>query len=89
MATENGDVIYTRADIETGLSRSGVVCGVTIAAGALAGGGLVALGGFGTVSALTVPVLAAVLVQVAVVLAIVNPEFARTGPPSLEAMIGR
>ena len=56
------------ADIETGLSRGGVVIGVAIAAGALAAGGLIALGPhrlpvLGTVSALTVPVLAAMVLQ--------------------------
>jgi predicted MFS family arabinose efflux permease len=46
-----------RADIESALSRSGVVAGVAIAGGALLGGGLVALGPIGRISALTVPVL--------------------------------
>lgn len=52
------------ADIESGLSRSGVVIGVAIATGALAGGGLVALGPIGRFSALTVPVLVALGIQV-------------------------
>jgi DHA1 family tetracycline resistance protein-like MFS transporter len=51
------------ADIETGLSRSGVVIGVAVAGGALAGGGVVALGPFGPVSSLTGPVLLAILLQ--------------------------
>ncbi|MEV4638999.1 MFS transporter [Actinoplanes sp. NPDC049548] len=52
------------ADIETGLSRSGVVIGVAIAAGALLTGGLVALGPFGPVSALSSPVYVALGLQV-------------------------
>jgi DHA1 family tetracycline resistance protein-like MFS transporter len=59
-----------RADIESGLSRSGVVLGVAVAGGALTGGGLVALGPVGRFSALTVPVLAGLLVQVAALLAV-------------------
>jgi DHA1 family tetracycline resistance protein-like MFS transporter len=53
-----------RADIESGLSRGGVVAGVAIAGGALIGGGLVALGPIGRISALTVPVLASLVWQV-------------------------
>jgi MFS transporter, DHA1 family, tetracycline resistance protein len=52
------------ADIESGLSRGGVVAGVAIAGGALLGGGLVALGPIGGISALTVPVLASLGWQV-------------------------
>lgn len=52
------------ADIETGLSRSGIVLGAAVAGGALLGGGLVALGPIGPVSALTVPVLASIALQV-------------------------
>jgi DHA1 family tetracycline resistance protein-like MFS transporter len=57
------------ADIETGLTRSGIVIGLAIGGGALASGGLVAmgplqLGRWGDVSALTVPVLAAFVLQV-------------------------
>jgi len=52
------------ADIESGLSRSGVVIGVAIAGGALLGGGLVALGPIGGFSALTVPVLVSLILQV-------------------------
>jgi MFS transporter, DHA1 family, tetracycline resistance protein len=51
------------ADIETGLSRSGVVIGVAVAGGALLSGGLVALGPWGRVSALTGPVLLSILLQ--------------------------
>jgi len=51
-----------RTDIERGLSRATAVLGVAIAAGALAGGGLVALDPVPVVEALAVPlVLAAVL----------------------------
>jgi MFS family permease len=52
------------ADIETGLSRSGVVLGVAIAVGALAAGGLVALDPFSAVSALSLPVYLALGLQV-------------------------
>ena len=52
-----------RADIESGLSRGGAVAGLAIAGGALLGGGLVALGPIGPFSALTVPVLAALMWQ--------------------------
>lgn len=51
------------ADIETGLSRSGIVVGVAVAGGALLGGGVVALGPYGPVTALTAPVLVAILLQ--------------------------
>jgi hypothetical protein len=53
------------ADIETGLSRSGAVLGVAIAGGALLSGGLVALGPFGPISALTGPVVLAIGLQTA------------------------
>jgi DHA1 family tetracycline resistance protein-like MFS transporter len=52
------------ADIETGLSHSGVVLGVAIAVGALATGGLVALDPFKDISALGVPVYVALALQV-------------------------
>jgi hypothetical protein len=52
------------ADIETGLSHSGVVLGVAIAVGALATGGLVALDPFTAVSALSLPVYVALGLQV-------------------------
>jgi predicted MFS family arabinose efflux permease len=51
------------ADIEAGLSGGGVVIGVAIAAGALLSGGLVALDPLPGVSALAVPVLAALVLQ--------------------------
>jgi MFS transporter, DHA1 family, tetracycline resistance protein len=59
-----------QADIESGLSRSGVVIGVAIAGGALLGGGLVALGPLGRFSALTIPVLAALALQVVSLIAV-------------------
>ena len=52
-----------KADIETGLSRSGAVLGVAIAAGALITGGLVALGPIGPVTALSLPVYAAIALE--------------------------
>jgi hypothetical protein len=58
------------AHIETGLSRGGVVTGVSIAAGALAAGGLVALDPLPGVNPLAVPVLAALAVQVAGLVAV-------------------
>ena len=51
------------ADIERGLSAAGVVIGLSIASGALLSGGVVALGPFGAVSALTAPVLVAAVLQ--------------------------
>jgi MFS transporter, DHA1 family, tetracycline resistance protein len=59
-----------KADIETGLSRSGIVIGVAIAGGALLGGGLVALGPLGRFSALTVPILASLVLQVVSIIAV-------------------
>ncbi|MDQ7906312.1 MFS transporter [Phytohabitans sp. ZYX-F-186] len=67
------------ADIEGGLSRGGVVTGLSIAGGALAAGGLVALDPLPGVNPLAVPVLAAIAVQalslvaVALLLAEVRP----------------
>jgi MFS family permease len=58
------------ADIETGLSRSGVVLGLSIAGAALLGGGLVALGPLGPVSALTVPVLLSAVIVLAGLVAV-------------------
>ncbi len=58
------------ADIETGLSRSGVVLGLSIAGAALLSGGMIALGPVGAVSALTVPVVVAVAVGVAGLVAV-------------------
>jgi DHA1 family tetracycline resistance protein-like MFS transporter len=58
------------ADIETALSRSGVVLGVTIAAGALVTGGLVAAGPLGPVATLSLPVYVALTLQVVSVAAV-------------------
>jgi len=58
------------ADIETGLSRSGVVLGVAVATGALVTGGLVALGPVGPVSALSLPVYVALGIQVVALVAV-------------------
>ncbi|MEN3611901.1 MFS transporter [Plantactinospora sp. ZYX-F-223] len=52
------------APIERGLSAGGVVLGVCISAGALLSGGLVALGPLGGVSALSLPVLASIALEV-------------------------
>ncbi|MEV4489303.1 MFS transporter [Micromonospora coxensis] len=51
------------ARYEPGLGHAGTVIGLSISAGALLSGGLVALGPIGPVSALTVPVLVAVALQ--------------------------
>jgi MFS family permease len=51
------------ARFESGLGAGGTVLGVAIAAGALLSGGLVALGPLGPVSALTLPVLVALGLQ--------------------------
>jgi DHA1 family tetracycline resistance protein-like MFS transporter len=63
------------ADIETGLSRGGTAAGLAIAGTALLSGGLVwlgpvELGPFGRVSALTVPVLLALIVSMVSTLAV-------------------
>ncbi|MER7475080.1 MFS transporter, partial [Micromonospora sp. NPDC000018] len=59
-----------KADYEPGLGYAGTVIGVSISAGALIGGGLVALGPIGPVSALTVPVLVAFVLQAAALVAL-------------------
>jgi MFS family permease len=51
------------AAYEKGLGQAGMVLGVCMAAGALLSGGLVALGPVGPVSALTTPVVAALMLQ--------------------------
>ncbi|HEX6248185.1 MAG TPA: MFS transporter [Nocardioidaceae bacterium] len=51
-------------EVERGLSRAGAALGVAIAAGALAGGGLVALGDVGPFEALALPVVASLVLQV-------------------------
>jgi MFS family permease len=65
---DNALAVDAHADIEAGLSRSGIVIGVAIAAGTLTSGALVALGPvrhgpLALVSALTLPVLAAFAMQ--------------------------
>ncbi|MEH1127403.1 MFS transporter [Micromonospora sp. CPCC 206061] len=58
------------ADIESGLSRGGVVTGLSIAGGALAAGGLIALDPLPAVNPLAVPVLAAIAIQAVGLIAI-------------------
>jgi predicted MFS family arabinose efflux permease len=85
------------ADIETGLSRGGIVIGVAIAIGALAAGGLIMLGPmsfgpWGAVTALTVPVLAAAGLQVvslvAVALLLTETRAARGGAALVASLRG-
>jgi hypothetical protein len=79
-----------RADIESGLSRGGVVAGVAIAGGALIGGGLVALGPIGGFSALTVPVLASLGWQVLSLLSVttlMTEQRPARGPAALIASV--
>ncbi|MEG3636470.1 MFS transporter [Micromonospora palythoicola] len=57
---------------EKGLGQGGTVLGLSIAAGALLSGGLVALGPLGPVSALTTPVLAAAAFQAVSLLALLT-----------------
>lgn len=59
-----------KAEYERGLGWAGTVSGVAIGAGALLGGGLVALGPVGPLSALTLPVLVAIALQVAALVAL-------------------
>ncbi|WP_433318399.1 MFS transporter [Micromonospora chersina] len=59
-----------KAEYERGLGWAGTVSGIAIGAGALLGGGLVALGPVGPLSALTLPVLVAVALQVAALVAL-------------------
>ncbi|MFG3699262.1 MFS transporter [Micromonospora sp. NPDC047620] len=79
-----------KADYEPGLGYAGTVIGVSISAGALVGGGLVALGPIGPVSALTVPVLVAFALQAAALVALlvllVEPRPAR-GAGALRASV--
>jgi MFS family permease len=53
------------AEVARGLSRAGAALGVAIAAGALGGAGLVALGDLGRLDALAVPLVAALVLQAA------------------------
>ncbi|GGQ53775.1 MFS transporter [Couchioplanes azureus] len=78
------------ADIETGLSRGGAVVGVAIAGGALLTGGLVALGPFGAVTALSAPVYVALglqLVSLAAVATLMTEPRPRRGPGALAASV--
>ncbi|MEU9743460.1 MFS transporter [Micromonospora chersina] len=59
-----------KAEYERGLGWAGTVSGIAIGAGALLGGGLVALGPVGPLSALTLPVLVAIALQVAALVAL-------------------
>lgn len=79
-----------KAEYEPGLGYAGTVIGVAISAGALLGGGLVALGPVGPVSALTVPVLVAAALQVValVALLVLLPEVGPTrGTGALRASV--
>lgn len=58
-----------RTDIEGGLSRATAVLGIAIAAGALAGGGLVALDPVPVVEALAVPLMLAAVLRVVEIVA--------------------
>ncbi|PWU57255.1 MFS transporter, partial [Micromonospora globispora] len=58
------------AEYERGLGFAGTVIGVAIGAGALLGGGLIALGPVGPVSALTLPVLVAIALQTVALVAL-------------------
>lgn len=58
------DAVEAGVQVERGLSRAGAVVGVSLAAAALAGGVLVALGDLGPVDALVVPLTLSLLLQV-------------------------
>lgn len=58
------------AGYERGLGHAGTVIGVAIGAGALLSGGLIALGPLGPVSALTLPVLVAIVLQAGALVAL-------------------
>ena len=68
----DGDPRGRDREVERGLSRAGAVLGLAIAAGALAGGGLVALGALGPLEALAVPVAVSLVLQVLGLLAVVT-----------------
>ena len=70
-----------KAEYERGLGWAGTVIGVAIGAGALLSGGLIALGPVGPVSALTVPVLVAVLLQVVALAALLVAAASSPGRP--------
>nr|WP_258400634.1 MFS transporter [Micromonospora saelicesensis] len=78
------------AEYERGLGYAGTVIGGAIAGGALLSGGLIALGPIGPVSALTVPVLAAIVAQAAALVALVGllvEERPATGFAALRASV--
>jgi MFS transporter, DHA1 family, tetracycline resistance protein len=84
------------ANIEGGLSGGGVVIGVAIAAGALLSGGLIALDPLPGVSALAVPVLAALVLQAVhfaaatvLLVEVRAPRWAGGGPPRGLATLAR
>jgi MFS family permease len=58
------------ASYEKGLSSAGVVLGVALAIGAVAGGGLVTLGDLGPIPALGLPIAASLVVRVVSIIAI-------------------
>ncbi|TCB95299.1 MFS transporter [Micromonospora zingiberis] len=60
------------AAYEKGLGQAGMVLGVCMAAGALLSGGLVALGPVGPVSALSTPIVVAVLLQAVALVALLT-----------------
>lgn len=59
-------------EVERGLSRAGAVLGIAIAAGALIGGGLVAIGDVGPFEALALPVVASLVLQVLSLVAVLT-----------------
>ncbi|MFF5214265.1 MFS transporter [Micromonospora sp. NPDC000442] len=78
------------AAYEKGLGHGGTVLGLSIAAGALLSGGLVALGPLGPVSALTTPVLAALGLQGVSLLALLTLLVERrpaSGPGAVRASV--
>ncbi|GIJ79667.1 Predicted arabinose efflux permease, MFS family [Micromonospora phaseoli] len=78
------------AKYEKGLGQGGTVLGLSIAAGALLSGGLVALGPIGPVSALTTPIVAAVGLQAVALVALLTllvEQRPATGPGALRASI--
>ncbi|MEV0154529.1 MFS transporter [Micromonospora sp. NPDC050686] len=78
------------ARYERGLGWAGTVSGVAIGTGAILSGGLVALGPVGPVSALTLPVLAAVVlngVALVALLVLLREERPATGAAALRASV--
>ncbi|MER7460153.1 MFS transporter [Micromonospora sp. NPDC126480] len=80
------------AEYEKGLGHGGTVLGVSIAAGALLSGGLVALGPLGPVSALTSPVVVAIglhLVALVALLALLRETRPAAGAVALRASVAQ